>query len=414
MSDYHHGVQVLEINDGTRVISTVSTAIVGMVCTASDADAEIFPLNKPVLITNVQSAIAKAGKKGTLAASLQAIADQSKPVTVVVRVEDGTGEDEETKLAQTVSNIIGTTDENGQYTGLKALLAAESVTGVKPRILGVPGLDTKEVAVALASVCQKLRAFGYISAWGCKTISEVKAYRQNFSQRELMVIWPDFLAWDTVSSTTATAYATARALGLRAKIDQEQGWHKTLSNVGVNGVTGISASVFWDLQESGTGVTAKWLHTKDPKPQKQKVKLKRKKKEKHLRALEHPKAKPVTQKKAPKVPEAREGEYMAGEADNVFALTTVYATKAQAMRAAQAKWDKLQRGVAEFSISLATGRADIYTETPVKVSGFKRVIDEQDWTITKVTHFLNNSGFTTSLELEVRLSDVEYETEGDE
>lgn len=29
MSDYHHGVQVLEINDGTRVISTVSTAIVG-------------------------------------------------------------------------------------------------------------------------------------------------------------------------------------------------------------------------------------------------------------------------------------------------------------------------------------------------------------------------------------------------
>ncbi|KDY23380.1 phage P2 GpU family protein [Escherichia coli 2-316-03_S4_C2] len=58
-----------------------------------------------------------------------------------------------------------------------------------------------------------------------------------------------------------------------------------------------------------------------------------------------------------------------------------------------------------------TGRADIYTETPVRVSGFKRVIDEQDWTITKVTHFLNNSGFTTSLELEVRLSDVEYETE---
>lgn len=42
---------------------------------------------------------------------------------------------------------------------------------------------------------------------------------------------------------------------------------------------------------------------------------------------------------------------MAGEADNVFALTTVYATKAQAMRAAQAKWDKLQRGVAVFSIS---------------------------------------------------------------
>ncbi|EKS1206229.1 MULTISPECIES: phage tail sheath protein [Enterobacteriaceae] len=249
MSDYHHGVQVLEINDGTRVISTVSTAIIGMVCTASDADTATFPLNTPVLITRVQNAIAKAGKKGTLRAALQAIADQAKPVVVVVRVEEGTGADAD---AQTLSNIIGTTDENGKYTGLKALLSAAAVTGVKPRILGVPGLDSLEVATALAPVCQKLRAFGYVSAWGCKTLSEAIDYRENFSQRELMVIWPDFLAWDTTANSAATAYATARALGLRAKIDEEQGWHKTLSNVGVNGVTGISADVFWDLQEPGT------------------------------------------------------------------------------------------------------------------------------------------------------------------
>lgn len=249
MSDYHHGVQVVEINDGTRVISTVSTAIVGMVCTASDADAGMFPLNEPVLITNVQSAIAKAGKQGTLAASLQAIADQAKPVIIVVRVAEGSGEDAQ---AQTLSNIIGTTDENGKYTGLKALLTAEAVTGVKPRILGVPGLDSLEVATALAPICQKLRAFGYVSAWGCKTISEAIKYRENFSQRELMVIWPDFLAWDTASNSSSVAYSTARALGMRAAIDQSAGWHKTLSNVGVNGVTGISTPVFWDLQESGT------------------------------------------------------------------------------------------------------------------------------------------------------------------
>lgn len=164
-----------------------------------------------------------------------------------------------------------------------------------------------------------------------------------------------------------------------------------------------------------TGVTAKWLHTKEPKLQKQKVTLKRKPKEKHLRALEHPKAKPVSKKtKAKKEPEAREGEYMAGEADNVLALTTVYASKAQAMRAAQAKWDKLQRGVAEFSITLALGRADLFPEIPVRVSGFKRVIDEQSWLISKVTHNLNNNGFTTGLELEVKLSDVEYSSEESE
>lgn len=167
-----------------------------------------------------------------------------------------------------------------------------------------------------------------------------------------------------------------------------------------------------------TGVTAKWLHTKDPKPAKQKqaVKLKRKPKEQHLRALQHPKAKVVSSKtaaKKKKEQEAREGEYMAGEADNVFALTTIYATKAQAMRAAQAKWDKLQRGVAEFSIMLATGREDIYPEMPVRVSGFKSVIDDQSWIISKVTHNLGGNGFTTAVELEVMLSDVEYETDSD-
>lgn len=118
-----------EINDSTHVISTAATAIVGMVCTASDADAVTFPFNEPVLITNVQSAIAKAGYRGTLAASLLAIADQPKPVTVVMRVAEGTGEDAE---AQTISNIIGTTDESGKYTGTKPLNITPAYIGLQP------------------------------------------------------------------------------------------------------------------------------------------------------------------------------------------------------------------------------------------------------------------------------------------
>lgn len=154
-----------------------------------------------------------------------------------------------------------------------------------------------------------------------------------------------------------------------------------------------------------TGVTASWLHTKKPKPKK--VKVQRKPKERHLRALEHPEAK--KRKAAPaKTPEAKEGDYLAGSEDNVFAITTVYATKAAAMRAAQAKWNKLQRGVAEFSLTLAMGRADLFPETPVQVSGFKAVIDAQPWVISKVTHSLSGSGYTTALEFEVLLSGVEY------
>ncbi len=92
-------------------------------------------------------------------------------------------------------------------------------------------------------------------------MEEAIIYRENFSQREAMLIWPDFLSWDTVTNAEATAYATARALGLRAKIDNDVGWHKSLSNVGVNGVTGISADVFWDLQSTATD--ANLLNSKD-------------------------------------------------------------------------------------------------------------------------------------------------------
>ncbi|WP_111895918.1 phage tail sheath protein [Acinetobacter sp. MB5] len=245
MANYHHGVKTLELNDGTRPIQTVSSSIIGMVCTASDADPDQFPLNTPILITNTQAAIDKAGTQGTLARSLQAIADQANAATVVVRVEQLSDQAEQT------SAVIGGT-VNGKYTGMKALLAAEAQLGVKPRILGVPELDSSAVATSLASLAQQLRGFAYVSAFGCETKEEATAYRQTFGARELMVLWPEFLGWDTALNATSTFAATARALGLRAKIDNEVGWHKTLSNVAVNGVTGISKDVYFQLQDSTT------------------------------------------------------------------------------------------------------------------------------------------------------------------
>lgn len=245
-ADHHHGVRVIEINQGTRPIRTVSTAVIGVVCTGADADAAAFPLNTPVLLTDVVSAQGKAGTTGTLRGVLNAIGQQTKALTVVVRVEEGADD------AATTSNVIGTTTAAGKYTGLRALLAAQTALGVKPRILGAPGLDTQAVAAELVSVAQKLRAFAYAFAYGCATKEEVAAYREQFGARELMLIWPDFTAWDTPANAATTVPAVASALGLRAKIDQETGWHKTLSNVEVNGVTGISADVFWDLQDPTT------------------------------------------------------------------------------------------------------------------------------------------------------------------
>ena len=253
--DYHHGVRVIEINQGTRPIRTVSTAVIGLVATANDADPDTFPLDTPVLLTNVLAASGKAGKQGTLRRTLEAISAQTKPLTIVVRVAESEDEDE------TTSNVIGYASVSGKYTGMKALLAAQGKLGIKPRILGAPGLDNKVVTNALVSIAQQLRGFVYASAYNCATKEEAVTYRNDFGQRELMLIWPDFINWDNATNAEASISSTAYALGLRAKIDEEIGWHKTLSNMVVNGATGISRDVFWDLQDPATD--AGYLNSKE-------------------------------------------------------------------------------------------------------------------------------------------------------
>lgn len=117
-----------------------------------------------------------------------------------------------------------------------------------------------------------------------------------------------------------------------------------------------------------------------------------------------------TTKKQKKEPEAKQGDYLVGTDENVLVLNRTYANRSNAERAAKMQWERLQRGVASFSLQLAEGRADLYTEMPVKVSGFKQPIDDAEWTITTLTHTVSpDNGFTTSIELEVKIGDLEME-----
>lgn len=239
-----HGITITELTEGTRALVTVATAVIGLVATAPDAQAGIFPIDRPVLVTDIAAAIGAAGAGGTLRRALRAIADQVDTPVVVVRVAPGAN------AAATDAAVIGTTVD-GLKTGMQALLAAESQIGVRPRILGCPGLDTQAVTAALVTVGEKLRAMVYASARGTDAAAAI-AYRANFAARHLMLIWPDFVALDSDSGAQAnriTSWATARALGLRAQIDQQQGFQKTLSNVPVAGVLGLTKDIGFDVQD---------------------------------------------------------------------------------------------------------------------------------------------------------------------
>ena len=256
-TEYLHGVRVIEINNGSRPLRTASTAVIGLVATGDDADAATFPENRPVLVSNLPDAIAKAGSKGTLAPALSAIYKQTNALTVVVRVP--TSKEKNDNGADQDAKTIGAF-ENGRYSGAKALLAAHAELGVVPRILGAPGLDSQAVATELVSIAKKIRGFVYARAIGA-TKEEAATYRANFSARELMLIWPDFTGFDETAKKTNTIHATAVALGLRAKLDHEVGWHKTISNIAVDGVTGLTVDVGFDI--TSTATDANYLNSKE-------------------------------------------------------------------------------------------------------------------------------------------------------
>src|SRR3546814_11101295 len=90
-----------------------------------------FPLNKPVLVADIRGAIGKAGNDGTLRPTLEAIADQTSPILVVVRVAEGV-DDEATE-----ANIIGPVGVDGVATGLQALLDR-----TEERSVGKEGVST--------------------------------------------------------------------------------------------------------------------------------------------------------------------------------------------------------------------------------------------------------------------------------
>jgi len=244
---FHHGIRVTETTGASNAIAIVATACIGLVATAPDASAAVFPLDVPVLVgaptstMTIADAIAAAGAAGTMKAALIGIADQVRAPVVIVRVAPGAD------AAATEDAVIGD-DVDGVKTGMQALLAAEAQVKYRPRIIGAPGLDTLHVATALAVVAKRLRGMAYAAAIGADR-ADLIAYRANFTQRELMLIAPDFTAPLGAGGANVPSFAVARALGLRAMIDQTQGFHKTLSNVPVAGVTGLTKDIQFDLQD---------------------------------------------------------------------------------------------------------------------------------------------------------------------
>lgn len=101
---------------------------------------------------------------------------------------------------------------------------------------------------------------------------------------------------------------------------------------------------------------------------------------------------------------AKKQEAIAGGGENLKDLRHTYSDQQSALRAARAEFNRLQRGSATLSYTLARGRPDLIPELTYTLQGVKAEIDEIIWYGGNVQHSLSaDSGYTMSLDLESKL-----------
>lgn len=266
MTDFLHGVKVIESQSGNRPIRTVRSSVIGIVGTAPTALDASFPLNTPVLISSRSEAAALRGPValplappspnvdyGTLPDAVDGILDQAGALVVVIRVDKGAD------AAATLANIIGGTNSGtGNYEGVHALLGAESTLGVRPRILCAPGFtDQKAALTELESIAERLRAVVIADAPGTTDAAAI-AYAKDFDSRRIFLVSPEVAVFREQQLHTPESAGikhepvSSRVAGLIAKSDNDRGFWWSPSNQPISGISGVARPIDYTHGEANS------------------------------------------------------------------------------------------------------------------------------------------------------------------
>lgn len=260
-----HGVQVVEVNDGSRTVAVAATSVIGIVGTAPRADAAAFPLNTPVrvagsraLAVKLLSGVSGVDGDGTLPEAMDSIFDQAGAVVVVVRVAKGADN------AATLANVLGGANAiTGAYEGVHALLSAQSAFGIKPRILIAPGFthqrpegEANAVVAELQVIADRLRAI-IIKDGESTTDAAAITAAGDTGTRRVYVIDPRALKKNAAGATVA-AWSSAVVAGAIARSDAERGFWASPSNIELYGIVGTERGI--DFNSSDPNCRANLLN----------------------------------------------------------------------------------------------------------------------------------------------------------
>lgn len=104
---------------------------------------------------------------------------------------------------------------------------------------------------------------------------------------------------------------------------------------------------------------------------------------------------------------AARNEAIVGEGEELKELRTVYGDRDSALHAARSELARILRGTATLSYTLAYGRPELMPEQTFSLVGVKDEIDAITWLGKSVSHSLTADSYTTSIELENQLPELD-------
>ena len=250
-ASFLHGVETIEITKGARTITTVKTAVVGIVGTApiEDVEDEYKTINEPTLILNEVEAVKYFGnhKAGyTIPQALKAIFDQGAGIAIVINVYDPNKHEsvEDVKIADINGSIDDTT---GKRTGMKAFEDCYSMFGYYPKTIIAPVFCEETAVVSeINTICNKIRAIGIVDAPVGASVQDVIKGRGpqgeinfNTSSERIVLCYPHLKVYDSESDSIKLQPYSQRLAGVIAAKDVDKGYHWSPSNTEIQGIVGI-------------------------------------------------------------------------------------------------------------------------------------------------------------------------------
>ena len=235
-----HGVETIQVASSTGTVSTIKTAVIGLIGTSPTGT--LNSLKLCLSSTDDDQFGTEVGVTGTIRQALFDIRKQLPGAVVFVVNVKATD-------TVTAAEIIGT-NTDGVRTGALLFETCKSLYGFNPKIFICPKhTETTGVVAAIRALALKYRGVAYIDADSDVTYATALTSRGesgdwNFSDYRAKLLFPHITGVDAVSR----GYS-AMAAGLRAYIDINSGFWFSSSNNNIEGIQELTIPVSWELND---------------------------------------------------------------------------------------------------------------------------------------------------------------------